>query len=80
MYEPGRTKYPFHILSDQVERLFTTKQDDGEAIDDYYKRHKQICDNAKGSLGTSFLSDFAKKYQGIPRTENVDRETRIHQR
>ena len=60
MYEPGRTKYPFHILSDQAERLFTMKQDDGEAIDDYYKRYKQICDNTKGSLGTSFLSDFAK--------------------
>ena len=60
MYEPGRSKYAFVGLTEQIERILNTKQDDGENLVDYTKRFKQVRDNAKGSLGEKFLESFIK--------------------
>ena len=60
MYDTGRDKYPFVLLTDQLERILNTRQDDGESLADYTKRFKQSRDNVKGSLGAGFLKNFVK--------------------
>ena len=60
MYKPGRSKYAFVGLTEQIDRILNTKQDDGENLVDYTKRFKQVRDNAKGSLGEKFLESFIK--------------------
>ena len=70
MYEPGRSKYAFVGLTEQIDRILNTKQDDGENLVDYTKRFKQVRDNAKGSLGEKFLESFIKNTK-----EYKDKET-----
>ena len=60
MYGAGRSKYAFVGLTEQIDRILNTKQDDGENLVDYTKRFKQVRDNAKGSLGKKFLESFIK--------------------
>ena len=60
MYDTGRDKYLFVLLTDQLERILNTRQDDGESLADYTKRFKQSRDNVKGSLGAGFLKNFVK--------------------
>ena len=60
MYKPGRSKYAFVGLTEQIDRILNTKQDDGENLVDYTKRFKQVRDNVKGSLGERFLESFIK--------------------
>ena len=57
-------------LTEQIERILNTKQDDGENLVDYTKRFKQVRDNAKGSLGEKFLESFIKNTK-----EYKDKET-----
>ena len=68
MYDTGRDKYPFVTLTDQLDRILNVKQEDSESLMDYTKRFKQARDNAKGSLGATFLKTFVmstKEYQSL---------------
>ena len=60
MYDPSKVKNPYITLTEQMERLLTTKQEDDETITEYVKHFKQARDNFKELIGDTFLHDFVK--------------------
>ncbi len=61
MYDPSKTKNPFAMLTNQLERLLSIRQTDDENLKDYVKKFKQQCDNVREVLGTKLLEEFVTK-------------------
>ena len=60
MYDPSKVKNPFITLTEQMERMLTTKQEEDESITEYVKRFKQARDNFKELIGKTFLHEFVE--------------------
>ena len=68
MYDPERAKYEWAVLTESLERILGTRQQDMESLEDYTKRFKQNKDIVKESVGQDVFDTFV---EGTSRYQNA---------
>jgi hypothetical protein len=66
MHDPVQAQYQYVSMHQQLIRLLTAKQYEGESLNDYVKRFRQLRDMVKNQLGNKCLNEFiehVKPYQ-----------------
>ncbi len=70
MFDPAKSKYSFAVFTEQLERLLSIRQEDGESLTEYVKRFKQHRDNTKELIGRSFLDQFIENTEDYRPSDN----------
>ena len=77
MHDPVRARYAYASLTDTIERLMQTKQQENEHLLEYTKRFKQMRDLAKQQMGRDVLHTFVTNTKEYKDTADASKQKAI---
>ena len=77
MYDPARAKYEYVTLTESLNRILTTKQEDDENLVDYTKRFKQARDILCDTVGEDILHKFVETTNEYQKETDSDEQKKL---